>query len=65
MQNINIFKNNYFCDLAILKTLINKSRGYLRTHHVTVCALCIVEGAGAGGKCSGRLDAVSSDALSW
>lgn len=53
-------KNNYyFCDLTPLKALINKSRGYLRTLDVTVCVLCIVEGAWAGGKCSGRLDAVA------
>lgn len=42
-----------------LKPLINKSCGYLWTLDVTVCVLCIVEGAGAGGKCSGRLDAIA------
>lgn len=53
-------KNNYyFCDLTPLKALINKSRGYLRTLHVLVCVVCIVEGAWAGEKCSGRSDAVA------
>lgn len=43
--------------LTPLKALINNR--YLRILHVTLCVLCIVEGAGAGGKCSGRLDAVA------